>query len=159
MLDRDLAVLYGIETKRLKEQAGRNIERFPERYMFELTKEEYESLRSHFATLKRGQHSKYLPFAFTEHGILMLANVLKSKRAIQMSIRVIDIFVEMQEMVLTHKDVLLKLEKFKKKPLKQDEKMNKYDEDILLIFTYLKELLNPNNAPRKRIGFKISVEE
>jgi hypothetical protein len=71
MLDRDLAELYGVETKRLKEQVRRNIERFPEDFMFELTKDEYQALRSQFATLKRGQHLKYAPFAFTEHGVLM----------------------------------------------------------------------------------------
>ena len=76
MLDRDLAELYGVLTKRLKEQVKRNTERFPKHFMFELTKEEYAILRSHFATLKQGEHSKYLPLAFTEHGVLMLSNVL-----------------------------------------------------------------------------------
>lgn len=83
MLDNDLSELYGVETKRLKEQVRRNINRFPEDFMFELTREEFLSLRSQNATLKRGQHSKYIPFAFTEHGVLMLSNVLKSERAIQ----------------------------------------------------------------------------
>jgi hypothetical protein len=86
MLDRDLAELYGVETKRLKEQVRRNIERFPEDFMFELTKDEYQALRSQFATLKRGQHLKYAPFAFTEHGVLMLSSVLNSERAIQVNI-------------------------------------------------------------------------
>src|ERR1051326_954309 len=110
MLDRDLAEMYGVETKRLKEQVKRNIERFPSHYMFELTVEENESLRSQIATLKRGGHSKYLSYAFTEHGVLQLSNVLKSKRAIQTSIRIIDVFVKMREMLSAHKDVLLKLE-------------------------------------------------
>ena len=78
MLDSDLAELYGVETRRLKEQVNRNIERFPERYMFELTKEEYNSIRSQNAIFKHGAHSKYLPYAFTEHGVMMLSNVLKS---------------------------------------------------------------------------------
>jgi hypothetical protein len=86
MLDKDLAELYGVETKRLKEQVRRNIERFPEDFMFELTKDEYQALRSQIATLKRGQHSKYTPFAFTEHGVLMLSSVLNSERAIQVNI-------------------------------------------------------------------------
>jgi len=82
MLDRDLAVLYGVETKRLKEQVRRNINRFPKSFMFELTSEEYTSLRTQIATLKQGKHSKYAPFVFTEHGILMLSSVLNSKIAI-----------------------------------------------------------------------------
>jgi hypothetical protein len=86
MLDKDLAELYGVETKRLKEQVRRNIERFPHDFMFELTKDEYQALRSQIATLKRGQHSKYAPFAFTEHGVLMLSSVLNSERAIQVNI-------------------------------------------------------------------------
>ncbi|MBL7896185.1 MAG: ORF6N domain-containing protein, partial [Bacteroidia bacterium] len=91
MLDRDLADLYQVETKRLKEQVRRNIERFPKHFMFELSKEEAEVSRSQFATLKRGENIKYLPYAFTEHGVLMLSNVLKSKRAIAVSIRIIDV--------------------------------------------------------------------
>ena len=85
MIDRDLAEMYGVETKRLKEAVRRNIERFPEQYMFELTKNEYDSLRTQIATLKkgRGQHAKYFPYAFTEHGVLMVANVLKSKKSDQ----------------------------------------------------------------------------
>ena len=87
MIDRDLAALYGVETRRLKEQVNRNIDRFPGHYMFELTAEENEILRSQNAILRHGAHSKYLPNAFTEHGVLMLANVLKSGRAIEMSIK------------------------------------------------------------------------
>jgi len=86
MLDKDLAGLYGVETKRLKEQVRRNIERFPQDFMFDLTKDEYQALRSQIATLKRGQHSKYAPLAFTEHGVLMLSSVLNSERAIQVNI-------------------------------------------------------------------------
>ncbi len=159
MFDRDLAELYGVETKRLKEQVNRNIERFPERYMFELTEEENEASRSQFATLKRGENTKYLPYAFTEHGILMLANVLKSGRAIQMSIRIIDLFVKMREALLTNKDILIKLEQLEKKLLQQDSKMEKYKNDINLIFAYLKELINPQQEPRKKIGYKLSKED
>ena len=147
MIDRDLAELYGVETRRLKEQVNRNLNRFPDHYMFELTKEEYESLRSHFATLKQGSHAKYLPYAFTEHGVLMLANVLKSGRAIEMSIKVIDVFVKLREMLLTNKDILFKLEQL-------ENKISGHDENIKLIFEYLKQLINPPQVPRKRIGFK-----
>jgi len=92
MIDRDLAELYGVETRRLKEQVNRNTSRFPSHFMFELTKEENENLRSQNATFKQGAFSKYLPYAFTEHGVLMLSNVLKSGRAIEMSIKIIDVF-------------------------------------------------------------------
>jgi phage regulator Rha-like protein len=147
MIDRDLAELYGVETKRLKEQVNRNLSRFPKHYMFELTQKEYESLRSQNATLKQGAHTKYLPYAFTEHGVLMLANVLKSARAIEMSIKVIDIFVKLREMLLTHKDILLKLELLEKQVVQNSE-------EIQTIFSALKQLLNPPQEPRKRIGFK-----
>ena len=147
MIDRDLAELYGVETRRLKEQVNRNLSRFPSHYMFELTQKEYESLRSQNATLKQGGHAKYLPYAFTEHGVLMLANVLKSGRAIEMSIKVIDVFVKLREMLLTHKDILLKLELLEKQVVKNSK-------EIQAIFNALKQLLNPPLEPRKRIGFK-----
>jgi phage regulator Rha-like protein len=147
MIDKDIAELYGIETKRLKEQVNRNINRFPSHYMIELTKDEYESLRSQNATLKQGAHTKYLPYAFTEHGELMLANVLKSGRAIEMSIKIIDVFVKLREMLLTHTDILLKLEILEKQVVQNSD-------EIRTIFEALKQLLNPPQEPRKRIGFK-----
>jgi phage regulator Rha-like protein len=115
--------------------------------MFELTKEEYESLRSQIATLKQGAHAKYLPYAFTEHGVLMLANVLKSGRAIEMSIKVIDVFVKLREMLLTHTDILLKLELLEKQVVKNSG-------EIQTIFSVLKQFLHPPREPRRRIGFK-----
>ena len=147
MIDSDLAELYRVETRRLKEQVNRNLSRFPRHYMFELTQIEYESLRSQNATLKQGSHSKYLPYAFTEHGVLMLANVLKSGQAIEMSIKVIDVFVKLREMLLTHKDILLKLEVLEKQVVQNSA-------EIQAIFTALKQFLNPPRPPRKRIGFK-----
>jgi ORF6N domain-containing protein len=142
----------GVETKRLKEQVNRNIERFPAHFMFELTVEEREGLRSQNATIRHGAHSKYLPYAFTEHGVLMLSNVLKSKRAIEMSIKIIDVFVKLREMLLTHKDILLKLEQLERKVMG-------HDEDIQLIFKYLKELITPpEQANRLRIGFRRADE-
>ena len=152
MIDRDLAELYGVETKRLKEQVNRNHNRFPAHFMFELTQEENENLRSHFATLRHGAHSKYLPYAFTEHGVLMLSNVLKSSSAIEMSIKIIDVFVKLREMLLTHKDILLKLEQFEKQVVQNND-------DIQMIFTTLKVLLNPPQEPRPRIGFRRPGEE
>ena len=152
MLDRDLAELYGVETKRLKEQVKRNIERFPERFMFELTKAEAEASRSQNATLKRGENIKYLPYAFSEHGVLMLANVLKSDRAIQMSMRIIDIFVQLREMLGSHKEILRKLEEIERKYADHDDK-------ILLIFEYIKQFeavkqQHLEQGNRKKIGFK-----
>jgi len=146
MLDRDLAELYGVPVKRLKEQVRRNMERFPENFMLELTLEEAEASRSHFATLKRGDNLKYLPFAFTEHGILMLANVLKSQQAIAVSIRIIDLFVRMREVMLAHKDILLRLEQLERRTGEQGS-------DIQSLFGYLKQLLDPPTEPRPQIGF------
>lgn len=143
MIDKDLAELYGVETKRLKEQVNRNSNRFPKHYMFELTKQEYESLRSQNATLKQGAHTKYLPYVFTEHGVLMLANVLKSGRAIEMSIKVIDVFVKLREMLLTHKDILLKLELLEKQVVQNNE-------EIQTLFAALKQLLIPEEQKNRK---------
>lgn len=154
MLDFDLSELYIVETKQLKRQVRRNIERFPDDFMFELNKEEYDSLRSKFGTLKRGEHSKYLPMAFTEQGVAMLSSVLSSKMAIEVNIQIIRVFSKMREMLLTHKDILLKLERVEKNMMKQDGKLKKYEEDIQIIFKALKQLLNTPQPPRERIGFK-----
>ena len=150
MLDRDLAGLYGVETRRLKEAVRRNIDRFPEDFMFELTRAEFESLRSQFATSKTGRGGvRYLPMAFTEQGVAMLSAVLNSETAIRVSIQIIRVFTKMREMLLTNKDILLQLEKMEKK-------LTGHDEDIQLIFKYLKQLLTPPaQPPRLKIGFKI----
>ncbi|MBW2662059.1 MAG: ORF6N domain-containing protein, partial [Deltaproteobacteria bacterium] len=110
MLDRDLAELYGVETKVLKQAVRRNIDRFPADFMFELTKEENQSLRSQNVTLKRGQHSKYLSFAFTEQGVAMLSSVLKSKRAIHVNIQIMRTFTKLREALLDNKDIRRELE-------------------------------------------------
>ena len=152
MLDRDLAKLYGVKAIRLREQVKRNIERFPDNFMFQLTGEEVEFMVSQNAIPSKKHLGGYLPYAFTEHGLLMLANVLKSPKAILVSIRIIEVFVKIREMILTHKDILLKLE-----ILEKDVSENK--KDISVIFEYLKELLNPPTPPRKRIGFRRNGEE
>lgn len=151
MLDSDLAELFGVETRQLKQQVRRNIERFPEHFMFELTKEENEVLRSQFVTLEKGKYSKYLPFAFSEHGILQLSNVLKSKRAIEVSTKIIDVFVQLRTMVLSNTEIRLEVEKIKKK-------VNNQDKNIEVIFRYFDELLEQKAQPRKEIGYKISKE-
>ena len=156
MLDFDLAEMYGVETKRLKEQVRRNIERFPEDFMFELTKEEVEGLlnsitpsRSQIATLKRGSNIKYLPFAFSEHGVLMLSSVLRSEEAVQVNIQIMRVYSKMKELLVMNKDLLLKLEQLEKKT-------DKHDDQIKLIFSYIKKLIEtPQEETRtERIGFK-----
>lgn len=147
MIDRDLAELYGVETKRLNEQVKRNLKRFPEDFMFQLTEEEKGEVVAfcdHLANLK---YSPTLPYVFTEHGAVMLASVLNSDRAIEVNIQIVRIFTQIREMLLTHKDILLKLEQLEKQVVQNSQ-------DIQMIFTALKELLNPPQPPRQRIGFK-----
>lgn len=115
MIDRDLAVLYEVETKRLKEAVKRNIDRFPEDFMFELTKTESDSLRSQIATLKRGEHVKYLPMAFTEQGVAMLSSVLNSKRAISVNIQIIRLFTKLRVILADNTELRLEIEQIKKK--------------------------------------------
>ena len=152
MLDRDLAELYGVKAIRLREQAKRNIARFPRHFMFQLTSKEVGTMVSQNAIPSRKHLGGTLPYAFTEHGILMLANVLKSERAIKVSLRLIEIFVKLSEMLLAHKDILTKLEQL-------ERKVSENDGSIQMIFEALKQLLHPPHLPRRRIGFKRSGEE
>src|SRR5690606_15573179 len=115
-----------------------------------LNREEYNSLRSQFGTLKRGEHTKYLPMAFTEQGVAMLSSVLSSKTAIEVNIQIIRVFTKMREMLSTNKDLLLKMEKIEKSMMNQDGKLKKNEEDIQIIFQALKQLLNPVPPPRER---------
>jgi len=153
MQDVDLAELYSVETKQLKRQVRRNIDRFPEDFMFEFDNEEFDNLRSQVGTSSWGG-SRYFPMAFTEQGVAMLSSVLMSKMAIEVNIQIIRIFTKMTSMILTHQDILLKLEQVEKNMIKQDGKMKKSEEDIQIIFTALKQLINPPAEPRRRIGFK-----
>jgi len=130
MLDSDLADMYGVQTKALKQAVRRNIDRFPEDFMFELTKEEADNAsRSQIVTLKKGENIKYLPFAFTEHGVLMLSSILRSERAVQVNIQIMRIYSKMKELLMLHKDILLKLEKLEKKT-------DRHDEEIKTILLY-----------------------
>ncbi len=147
MLDKDLAELYGVQPIRLREQVKRNSGRFPLNFMFQLTEAETDIMVSQFAIPSKQKLGGSLPYAFTEHGVLMLASVLKSEKAMNVSIRVIEIFVKMREMLSTNKDILLQMEKI-------ESKLTAHDEDIRMIFTALKQLINPPQEPRKRIGFK-----
>lgn len=161
MLDRDLAELYGVETKQLKRQVKRNQDRFPEDFMFELDEAEFKNWRSQFGTSNQGDKMglRYAPYAFTEQGVAMLSSVLNSKTAIEVNIRIIRIFTRLREVLLTHKDILLKLEQLEKKIIKQDSRTRKNEKDIQLIFGALKELLNPPQEPRPRIGYRRSDEQ
>lgn len=150
MLDRDLALLYGIETKRLKEQVKRNISRFPEDFMFELTKEEFENWRSQFATSNSDRMGlRYLPSVFTEHGVLMLSSVLKSDKAIQTNIQIMRIFSKVRQMLLDTTDLKIDI-------LQIQKKLENHDKNIELVFSYLDELSEKkeNEQPRTKIGYK-----
>ena len=143
MIDRDLAELYGVETKQLKRQVRRNIDRFPEDFMFELTKEEYDVLRRQFGTLKRGRHAKYPPLAFTEQGVAMLSSVLNSNRAIQVNIAIMRTFTRLRKMIATHAELKKKIE----------EMEEKYDKQFRVVFEALRQLLEADEKPKRKIGF------
>lgn len=145
MLDSDLAELYGVPAKRLNEQVRRNPKRFPPDFMFQLTKEETESLRSHFATLKqgRGQHRKYLPYVFTEQGVSMLSSVLNSDQAIEVNVHIMRAFVKLREMIASHKDLAKRLDDLEKK----------YDAQFRVVFDAIRELMRPPEKAKKKIGF------
>jgi phage regulator Rha-like protein len=152
MLDSDLAKLYGVTTKRLNEQVKRNRGRFPEDFMFQLTSEEAkltQSSRSQFATLKRGQNIKYLPYAFTEHGSIMAANVLNSERAVQASVQVVRAFVRLRQMLVSNTELARKLEELE----------GKYDRQFKVVFDAIRQLMSPPLPRRKQIGFHSRVKK
>ncbi|KRT16785.1 DNA-binding protein [Pedobacter ginsenosidimutans] len=145
MLDSDLAELYGVETKRLNEQVGRNPDRFPEDFMFQLTDEEWLNLKSQIATSSWGGRRK-LPFVFTEHGILMLSSVLNSRQAIQVNIQIVRIFTRIRQFIVDNGELKLEIEEIK-------QKVSNQDKNIELVFTYLDKLIDKKIGPRKRIGY------
>jgi phage regulator Rha-like protein len=150
MVDRDLAELYGVETKRLKEAVRRNIARFPEDFMFEMTKEEFSNWRTQFATSNSDKKGlRYAPFCFTEQGVTMLSCVLNSQRAIHINIQIVRIFTKIRETLTDNLSIKLELEEIKKKLQSQDK-------NIELVFNYLDELIEKqeNPEPRRLIGFK-----
>jgi hypothetical protein len=149
MLDSDLAELYGVSTKRLNEQVRRNIRRFPEDFMFQLTNSEKEILRSQFATLKnlsRGGHRKYNPYVFTEQGVAMLSGVLKSDRAVDVNVAIMRAFVRLRQVLSAHKELSAKLDQL-------ERKTEKHDEEIQAIFTAIRQLMKPVEPSRRKIGF------
>lgn len=147
MIDRDLAILYDVKSIRLREQVKRNKEKFPKHFMFQLSENEVESMVSQNAIPSKKHLGGALPHAFTEHGILQLASVLRSERANKMSIKIIEVFVKMRKILLNNKELLIKLEQMEKS-------VTKNSKDVKLIFTALKQLIKTPNLSRKEIGFK-----
>ena len=150
LLDRDLAEMYGVPTRRLKEQVRRNLKRFPEDFMFELTWDETGSSRSQFATLNQGKNIKYLPYAFTEQGVAMLSGMLNSDRAIEVNIQIMRVFVRLKELVMSHKDLARKIEDL-------ERKFGDHDAKIIHLFNEIRRLLAVSepldNYKRTKIGF------
>jgi hypothetical protein len=154
LLDADLAALYGVETKVLLQAVRRNLERFPQDFMIQLTATEWRALRSQIVTLKRGpgQHRKYLPYAFTEQGVAMLSSVLNSDRAIAVNIEIMRAFVGMREMLASNKDLARKLDEL-------ERKLQTHDRAIVDILKVIRELMNPPAPRRRSIGFTADLEE
>jgi hypothetical protein len=152
MLDRDLAVMYDVEARRLRQQIKRNAERFPSHFMFQLNEDEANFLVSQNVIPSIKHLGGSLPLVFSEHGILMLANVIKSQRAIAMSIKIIEVFVKFREMLITHKDLLLKFERL-------ETLVVQHDDDIKALFNALKQLIYQKNEPREPVGFKLNHKE
>ena len=142
-LDKDLAELYGVPTKRLNEQIKRNPKRFPSDFMFQLTMEEARASRSQFATLKKGKNIKYLPYAFTEQGVAMLSSVLNSDRAIEVNLQIMRVFVKLRELMMSHKDLARKVEELEKK----------YDAQFRGVFEAIRRLMKEEEKPKAPIGF------
>ena len=148
MLDKDLSELYAVETKQLKRQVRRNLERFPEDFMFEISQQESDNLRSQFGTSSWGG-SRYMPMAFTEQGVAMLSSVLNSPTAIKVNIQIIRVFTKIREMLTDTLSLKLEIEEIKKK-------LSNHTQNIELVFNYLDELIDKkeNTEPRNKIGYK-----
>lgn len=154
MLDSDLAKLYKVEVKQLKRQVNRNMDRFPDDFMFELNKTEYDSLRSQFGTLKRGEHIKYLPYVFTELGVAMLSSVLNSKQAIAVNIEIMRVFTKIRKMLFDNTELRLMMDEIRRKT-------DNNTKNIEVVFQYLDEFIEKMDSkkeekqkPRKLIGYK-----
>ena len=160
MLDRDLADLYDVNARRLREQVRRNVEKFPEHFMFQLTSAEVDTMVSQNAIPSRQHLGGALPFAFTEHGILMLSNVLKSELATKMSIKLIEIFVHLRRNLNAQNELKLEIERIKNHIIHQSRKQENQDKNIELLFDYVdrvqEKLEPPAPKERQRIGYQIS---
>ena len=145
LLDRDLAEMYGVETKQLKRAVRRNIERFPKDFMFELTSKEFDNLRSHFGTSSWGG-TRYKPMVFTEQGVAMLSSVLNSKRAIEVNIAIMRAFVHLRKITVSHQELAKKLAEL-------EQRLEDHDEQILAIFEAINKLIEEDEKPPKKIGY------
>ena len=145
MLDADLAALYGVETKQLVRAVKRNIFRFPDDFMFQLSKDEFENLRYHFGTSSHWGGRRYPPYAFTEHGVAMLSSVLNSPRAVQVNIQIMRTFAKLRDIISQHKDLARKL----------NELERKYDAQFKVVFDAIRELMRPQESKKRPIGFLV----
>jgi hypothetical protein len=158
LLDAELAALYGVDTRVLLQAVKRNRERFPEDFMIELTAAEWAALRSQIVTLKRGrgQHRKYLPYAFTEQGVAMLSSVPKSDRAIAVNIQIMRAFVRMRELLISNRELAQKLDRLE---ARLEKKLASHDEAIAAILSAIRELMSPTPPERRSIGFTADLDE
>ena len=148
LLDSDLAALYGVPTKALNQAVKRNRERFPDDFMFQLSSSETQSLRSQFVTLKKGEHLKYRPYAFTEQGVAMLSSVLNSERAVKVNIAIMRAFVQLRETLETNHELAQKFAEL-------ERRVGKHDEEISAIIEAIRQLMAPPDKPRREIGFHV----
>ena len=150
MLDGDLADLYGVETKALIQAVKRNLDRFPDDFMFRLSEEEYNFLRSQFVTSKKGRGGRrFMPYAFTEQGVAMLSSVLTSKRAVMVNIQIMRAFTKLRQMIESNQELREKIEEMEKK----------YDDQFKIVFEAIKRLIEPELKPKRKIGFYVADEE
>ena len=165
LLDSDLAALYGVSTKRFNEQVKRNLERFPADFMFQLTEDEFAALRSQIATLKtgRGLHRKYLPYVFTEHGAIMASMILNSSHATEVSVYVVRAFVQLREVLASHRDLALKLGELEHKTelmsVQHDAFAQNTRAQLKQVFNAIRELMTPTEPAKRPIGFVFPVEK
>ena len=144
MLDSDLAELYGVTTKQLNQQVKRNLDRFPDDFMFRISREEMN--RSQIVTGSKHRDPRFLPYAFTEHGAIMLASILNSKAAVHASVQVVRAFIRLRQILSAHKELSAKLDQLEKKS-------EKHDEEIQAIFSAIRQLMKPQESSRRKIGF------
>jgi hypothetical protein len=152
MLDRDLAELYGVTTKALNQAVARNVTRFPEDFMFRLVKREIDELVTNCDRFKLLKHSSSLPYVFTEQGVAMLSGVLNSKRAIEVNIAIMRVFVRLRQVISENKELLKKINQM-------ERKLGKHDEEIQVIFDVIKRLMSVPQKGKKKIGFHVSIKE
>jgi hypothetical protein len=149
ILDRDLAQLYGVTTGNLNKAVKRNLDRFPQDFMFQLTQAEYNSLRFQFGILEKGKHTKYLPYAFSEQGVAMLSGILNSSRAVQVNIEIMRAFVRLRQMLLSHSELARRLNELEKK----------YDAQFKIVFEAIRQLMTSPAAPKRKIGFDLKEKQ